>query len=108
MKRIIVLLVVALMSSVMLNAKNVRGYVSDKDGNPVAGMKMVMRNADQAGHSPVVTVTDADGHFSVNVPNDMDVIDLREVFARKDMTVVKYWVTPTGQLRIVVDSAGKK
>ena len=37
MKRIIVLLVVALMSSMMLNAKNVRGFVSDKDGNPVAG-----------------------------------------------------------------------
>ena len=43
MKRIFVLLIVALMSAVMVNAKTVRGYVSDKDGNPVVGMKMVVR-----------------------------------------------------------------
>ena len=39
MKRKIVLLIVALMSAVIVNAKTVRGYVSDKDGNPVVGMK---------------------------------------------------------------------
>ena len=103
MKRIIVLLVVALMSTVMLNAKNVHGYVSDKDGNPVAGIKMVMQRADQPGRTAVMAVTDADGHFSANVPNEMDILDLQDVFARKDMKVVRYWVTPTGQLRIVVD-----
>ena len=42
MKRIFVLLMVALMSVVIVNAKTVRGYVSDKDGNPVVGMKMVV------------------------------------------------------------------
>ena len=42
MKRIFALLVIALTSTMMLNAKNIRGYVSDKDGNPVVGMKMVI------------------------------------------------------------------
>ena len=35
MKRIFVLMMMALMSAVMVNAKTVRGYVSDKNGNPV-------------------------------------------------------------------------
>ena len=39
MKRVFVLLMVALMSAVVVNAKTVRGYVSDNDGNPVVGMK---------------------------------------------------------------------
>ena len=47
MKRIFVLLMVALMSAVTVNAKTVRGYVSDKEGNPVVGMKMVVVNADR-------------------------------------------------------------
>ena len=105
MKRIIVLLVVALMSSVMLNAKNVRGFVSDKDGKPVAGVKMVMPRAGQSG--PVMTVTDADGYFSVKLPDNVDALNPHKVFARKDMRVEKYWVTPTGQIRIVVDTDRK-
>ena len=39
MKRNFVLLMVALMSAVMVNAKTVRGYVSDKEGNPVVVSK---------------------------------------------------------------------
>ena len=39
MKRIFVLLMVALMSAVTVNAKTVRGYVSDKEGNPVVVSK---------------------------------------------------------------------
>ena len=42
MKRIFVLLMVAMMSAAMVNAKTIRGYVSDKDGKPVVGMKMVV------------------------------------------------------------------
>ena len=33
MKRIFVLLMVAMMSAAMVNAKTIRGYVSDKDGS---------------------------------------------------------------------------
>ena len=45
MKHIISLLMVVLISTVMANAKTVRGYVSDKEGKPVVGMKMVVVNA---------------------------------------------------------------
>lgn len=107
MKRIIVLLVVALMSTVMLNAKNVRGFVSDKDGKPVAGVKMVMPIADRSGRSTVMAETDADGYFSVKLPDGVDALNPHKVFARKDMSVERYWVTPTGQIRIVVDTDRK-
>ena len=107
MKRIIVLLVVALMSTVMLNAKNVRGFVSDKDGKPVAGVKMVMPVADQCGRTVVMTETDADGYFSVKLPDGVEALNPHKVFARKDMSVERYWVTPTGQIRIMVDTVKK-
>ena len=60
MKRIFVLLMVALMSVVIVNAKTVRGYVSDKDGNPVVGMKMVVVNADNPSKKSIA-VTDEEG-----------------------------------------------
>ena len=62
MKRKIVLLIVALMSAVIVNAKTVRGYVSDKDGNPVVGMKMVVVNADNPSKKSIA-VTDDEGYF---------------------------------------------
>ena len=46
-------MLVALMSAVMVNAKTVRGYVSDNDGNPVVGMKMVVLNADNPSKKSV-------------------------------------------------------
>ena len=107
MKRIIVLLVVALMSSMMLNAKNVRGFVSDKDGNPVAGVKMVVPMTGQPGQTIVMTETDADGFFSVKLPDGVDALNPHKVFARTDMSVERYWVTPTGQIRIVVNTDRK-
>ena len=66
MKRKIVLLIVALMSAVIVNAKTVRGYVSDKDGNPVVGMKMVVVNADNPSKKSIA-VTDDEGYFSMPV-----------------------------------------
>ena len=56
MKRVFVLLMVALMSAVTVNAKTVRGYVSDKDGNPVVGMKMVIVNADSPSRKSVAVL----------------------------------------------------
>ena len=63
MKHLFVLLV-ALMSAVTVNAKTVRGYVSDKDGNPVVGMKMVVVNADNPSKKSIA-VTDDEGYFSI-------------------------------------------
>lgn len=107
MKRVFALLVIALMSTMMLNAKNVRGYVSDQDGNPVVGLKMVVQNTDYPSHERVVTQTDVEGYFSVSVPDDLDVENLLQLFSRDGADVVKYWVTATGQLRIVIEKEKK-
>ena len=107
MKRFFALLVIALMSTMMLNAKNVRGYVSDQDGNPVVGLKMVVQNTDYPSHERVVTQTDVEGYFSVSVPDNLDVENLLQLFSRKGTDVVKYWVTPTGQLQIVIETEKK-
>ena len=101
MKRVFVLLMVALMSAVMVNAKTVRGYVSDTDGNPVVGMKMVVVNVDNPSRRNVA-VTDKDGFFSVQVPDNLDTSDLAELFANKGSKVIQFQETPTG-LRIVME-----
>ena len=107
MKRVIALLVVALMSVAMLNAKNVSGYVSDKNGNPVVGLKMVVVNADCPADEKLVVATDVEGYFSLSVPETMDVDNLTEVFSQRSLRVVKFWKTPCGSLRIVVDTERK-
>ena len=106
MKRIFVLLFVALMSALMLNAKTVRGYVSDKDGNPVVGMKMVVVNADNPSKKSIA-VTDDEGYFSITVPENLDTSDLVDVFASNGARVVRYRETSTGIL-IVVETSKKR
>ena len=106
MKRIFVLLIVALMSAVTVNAKTVRGYVSDKDGNPVVGMKMVVVNADNPSKKSVA-VTDEEGYFSMPVPEDLDTSDLVEVIAGNGARVVRYRETSTG-IRIVIEPSQKR
>ena len=109
MKRIFVLLMVALMSAVTVNAKTVRGYVSDKEGNPVVGMKMVVVNADNPSKKSVA-VTDEEGYFSMPVPDDLDTSDLVEVIAGNGARVVRYVryrETSTG-IRIVIEPSQKR
>ena len=106
MKRKIVLLIVALMSAVIVNAKTVRGYVSDKDGNPVVGTKMVVVNADNPSQKSIA-VTDDEGHFSMTVPENLDTSDLVDVFASNGARVVRYRETSTGIL-IVVEPSKKR
>ena len=106
MKRIFVLLFVALMSALMLNAKTVRGYVSDKDGNPVVGMKMVVVNADNPSKKSIA-VTDDEGYFSMTVPENLDTSDLVDVFASNGARVVRYRETSTGIL-IMVETSKKR
>lgn len=105
MKHIFVFLVV-LMSAVMVNAKTVRGYVSDKEGNPVVGMKMVVVNAEKPSKKSVA-VTDEEGYFSMPVPDDLDTSDLVDVFASNGARVVRYRETSTG-IRIVIEPSRKK
>ena len=106
MKRIFVLLMVALMSAVTMNAKTVRGYVSDKEGNPVVGMKMVVVNTDNTSKKSVA-VTDEEGYFSMPVPEDLDTSDLVEVLAGNGARVVRYRETSTG-IRIVIEPSQKR
>lgn len=106
MKRIFVLLMVALMSAVTVNAKTVRGYVSDKEGNPVAGMKIVVVNADNPSKKSV-SVTDEEGYFSMPVPENLDTSDLVEVIASNGARVVRYRETSTG-IRIVIEPSQKR
>ena len=105
MKRMFVLLMVAMMSASMVNAKTVRGYVSDKDGKPVVGMKMVVENADSPNKKSVA-VTDEKGYFSVKVPDNIDTSDLVSVFAGNGAKVIQYRETASG-IRLVVDSSRK-
>lgn len=105
MKHLFVFLV-ALMSAVTVNAKTVRGYVSDKEGNPVVGMKMVVVNADNPSKKSVA-VTDEEGYFSMPVPEDLDTSDLVNVFASNGARIVRYRETSTG-IRIVVETSKKR
>ncbi|MBR5925146.1 MAG: carboxypeptidase regulatory-like domain-containing protein [Bacteroidales bacterium] len=103
MKRIIILFVVTLLSVMSVSAKTVRGYISDQDGNPVVGLKMVVLNVDNpSGKS--IAVTDEDGLFSVQVPDNMDTSDLVEVFSKRGARIIRYRETSTG-IRIVIEPA---
>lgn len=105
MKHLFVFLV-ALMSAVTVNAKTVRGYVSDKEGNPVVGMKMVVVNTDNPSKKSVA-VTDDEGYFSMPVPENLDTSDLVDVFAGNGARVVRYRETSTG-IRIVIEPSQKR
>ena len=105
MKHIISLLMVVLISTVMANAKTVRGYVADKDGKPVAGMKMVVVNTENP-QKKSIAVTDDKGFFSMLVPDDLDTSDLVNVFAGNGTKVVQYRETSTG-IRLVVEPSRK-
>ena len=106
MKHKIVLLIVALMSAVIVNAETVRGYVSDKDGNPVVGIKMVVVNAENPSKKSIA-VTDDEGYFSMMVPEYLNTSDLVEVIAGTGARVVRYRETSTGIL-IVVETSKKR
>lgn len=106
MKKIFVLVVVALMSTVMLNAKTVRGYVSDVDGKPVVGVRMVVKNVDCPGCGSVAT-TDQEGHFIIDVPDEIDTADLVKVFAQRGSQVMDYKNTASG-LYIVISNRQDK
>lgn len=108
MKRLFVLLVVALMSTMVMNAKSVRGYVSDVNGNPVSGVKMMVANAETPAYGLVMTETDEEGFFQISVPDDIDVENLLEVFTRRGAKLVQYWVMPSGALSIMIDPAQMK
>jgi hypothetical protein len=105
MKRVFVLMVVALMSAVMVNAKTVRGYVSDKEGNPVVGMKMVVVNTDSPSRKSVA-VTDENGFFSVQVPDNLDTSELVDIFASRGARIIRYRETSTG-IRILIEPSRK-
>lgn len=105
MKHIISLLMVVLISTVMANAKTVRGYVSDKEGKPVVGMKMVVVNVDDP-QKKSIAVTDEKGYFSMLVPDNIDTSDLVNVFAGNGTKVVQYRETSTG-IRLVVEPSQK-
>ena len=105
MKRVFVLLMVALMSAVMVNAKTVRGYVSDKDGKPVVGMKMIVVNVDSPSRKSVA-VTDEEGYFSVQVPDNVDTSDLVNLFTNNGARVIRY-KEASNTVRIVIEPARK-
>ena len=105
MKHFFTLLMIVLISTVMANAKTVRGYVSDKDGKPVVGMKMVVVNADNP-QKKSIAVTDEKGYFSMRVPDNLDTSDLVHVFAGNGAKVLQYRETATG-IRLVVESSPK-
>ncbi len=102
MKRIVVILVTLMISVVAANAKVVRGYVSDQNGKPVVGMKMVAMNADKNKTEDVV-VTDKEGYFAFQVPDNVDTDDLREIFAKKGTKIISIRTTATGSLDIIIE-----
>lgn len=113
MKRVYVLLTVALMGLMVMStnadAKVVRGFVTDQDGNPVQGVRMVVVNEEQPGKRCFAS-TDADGFFSIRVPDNMDTSEILHVFSQNGTRVVRYRET-NGTVRITIEpktvSAGK-
>ena len=91
------------------DAKVVRGYVTDREGNPVQGVKMVVMNEEQPGRRCFAS-TDADGFFSVQVPDNMETSEIRDVFSQNGTRVVRYRET-NGTVRITIElkpsAAGK-
>ena len=105
MKRVFVLLTVAFMGLMAMGinaeAKVVRGYVTDRNGKPVQGVKMMVVNEDLQGRKYIAS-TDADGFFSVQVPDNMDTSVILDVFAQNGTRVVRYRET-NGTVRITIE-----
>ena len=99
MKRVFVLLTVALLGlmaiSTNADAKVVRGFVTDQDGNPVEGVRMVVVNEEQPGKRCFAS-TDADG------PDNMDTSEILNVFSQNGTRVVRYRET-NGTVRITIE-----
>jgi len=102
MKRIIILFVVTLLSVVNVSAKTVRGYVSDRDGKPVSGLRIVVVNEEQP-RGRCITATDAEGYFCVQVPDDMDTSDLLSVITKQGAKILDYRCDWHGALRITME-----
>ena len=101
MKRVFAIIAIALVSILSVNAKTVRGYVSDKEGKPVVGMTLVAYNLETPSKS-TTTVTRSDGYFEVQVPDDRDVSQIQKIFSNSCTSVVDYRNTTKGLL-ITVD-----
>lgn len=101
MKRVFVIIAIALMSIASINAKTVRGYVSDKEGKPVVGMTLVAYCVDAPSKSSM-TVTGKDGYFELRVPDDLDIRQIQKFFSNHFDSLVDYRVTWKG-LFITVD-----
>ncbi|MBR1538591.1 MAG: hypothetical protein IJ636_03700 [Bacteroidales bacterium] len=101
MKRVFVLIAIALMSIVSVNAKTVRGYVSDKEGKPVAGLTLVAYYVDDPSRS-IKTVTGNDGYFEMQVPDDLDVAQIRQILSNRYTYLIDYRYSRKGLL-ITVD-----
>lgn len=105
MKRVLILLTLALMS-IFAEAKTVRGYVTDRDGNPVEGVKMVVMNKENPAHKSI-TSTDAEGYFSVKVPDSLDTSEIVAIFSQNGATVLHYRETSGGVEITIEPKAGK-
>ena len=68
-------------------------------------MKMVIVNVDSPSRKSV-SVTDEEGYFSVQVPDNLDTSDLVDMFASNGSRIIRYRQTSTG-LRIVMEPARK-
>ena len=87
--------------SIPAEAKVVRGYVTDRDGNPVQGVRMLVVNKDSPDRGGTAS-TDADGFFSVQVPDNLNTLDILDVFSQNGTRVVRYRETG-GTLRITIE-----
>jgi len=105
MKRVFILMTVALMGlmtmGVNADAKVVRGYVTDRDGNPVQSVKVVIVNEDYPGRRCMAS-TDAEGYFSVQVPDNMDTSEILDVFSQNGTKVIRY-KEANGTVRIMIE-----
>lgn len=101
MKRVFAIIAIALMSIVSVNAKTVRGYVSDKEGKPVVGMTLVAYNVDTPSKS-IRTITGNDGYFEMQVPDDLDISHIQKIFSNRYTSLIDYRSTWKGLL-ITVD-----
>lgn len=96
------------MSTMVMSAKTVRGYVSDQNGDPVVGVRMIVANQDAPKQALVISETDQTGFFEIAVPDDLNVEDIPNVFAQRGAKVIKYWVSMSGMIEIVIDPATMK
>ncbi len=88
--------------SIPAEAKVVRGYVTDRDGNPVQGVRMLVVNSDSPDRGCAAS-TDADGFFSVQLlPDNMNTLEVLNVFSQNGTRVVRYRETG-GTVRITIE-----